>query len=71
MSWAATTDRTARTEPGRRGFWQKLVDEHDGDQKRARNAYKAHFVGMARRSREARQAKASTPARKGCGGANE
>ncbi len=57
ISWAKTVDRTARTEPGRRGHWQKLLAEYGGDEKRARNAYKAHFQMMARKSRKVRAAR--------------
>jgi hypothetical protein len=59
VGWANTRDRKARTEPGRRGFFAKLLAEHDGDVLRAENAYKAHFQAMALKSQKTRQAKAA------------
>jgi hypothetical protein len=56
MGWANTIDRTARTEHGRRAHFQKFLDQYDGDEKRARSAWKAHFQNMARKSIAARKA---------------
>ena len=62
-SWAATKDRTARTEPGRRALEERFLAEADGDPQRAAHLRKAHFQRLAlksvqarRRQREAREA---------------
>jgi hypothetical protein len=57
-SWAKTTNRTKRTEPGRKAFYQSILDAHDGDEKRAQAAYRAHFRRMALKSRNVRRRKA-------------
>ena len=58
LSWANTTkaDRTARSDVGRKAFFQQLLDKYDGDEQRARHAYKAHFQMMAYKSAEVRRA---------------
>jgi hypothetical protein len=53
-SWANTTDRKARTQPGLDAVWQKLLDEHGGDPKRAESARKAQ---LARGQMQANQAR--------------
>lgn len=64
-SWGNTSDRTARTEPGREAFMSKFVEEArqrhpDADDKtitRAAESLKqAHFKRMAFRSAKARKA---------------
>ena len=57
LSWANTSDRSARTAKPRAAFYQKFLDKY-GDEQRARSAYRAHFKLMALKSREARKAKA-------------
>lgn len=63
LSWANTTDRTARTAPARAARDQAFLDAADGDPVRAAHLRRAHFTRMAlksaqsrRRSREARLA---------------
>jgi hypothetical protein len=54
-SWANTADRTARTEPGRRGMYKKFEDQVDPDRtlapaeraKRVESARKAYFTRLA------------------------
>ncbi len=57
MSWANTADRTARTDPGRSAHFQKFLDKYEGDEKRARSAWKAHFQELADKSRKVRAAR--------------
>jgi hypothetical protein len=55
VSWANTTDRTARTEPGRQGMRRKFEDEVDPERtlrpeeraKRAESARKAYFTRLS------------------------
>jgi hypothetical protein len=62
-SWANTTDRTARTEPGRRAAadrFERLVDPDgvlpaDERRLRAESARKAHMKGLALKSAQARR----------------
>jgi hypothetical protein len=60
--WAATDDRTAATEPARKGFLAKLAREIDPDgvmdptelARRVENARRAHYQRMALKSSQAR-----------------
>ncbi len=65
-SWAATTDRTARTRPARAALEAKFLAEADGDQLRAEALRRAHYARMALRSaqsrRRARESSAGTAA---------
>jgi hypothetical protein len=68
VSWSRTVDRTARTQPGRDAAWQQLLDQYDGDPKRAKSALRAHLARaqmqayMARRkAKAAREAEAGGP----------
>lgn len=61
ISWANTTDRTARTAPGRRALDQKFLDQADGDPVRAEHLRKAHFANMALKSIRARRQRRGTP----------
>lgn len=64
-SWAATSDRTARTAPGRRAFLDKFAAEVDPEgvlppdvrEQMAEAKRRAYFKRMAARSVEARRAK--------------
>jgi hypothetical protein len=58
--WAGvpTAERTERTQAGRDGHFQKFLDRYHGDEKQARNAWKAHFSNMALKSAKSRKAKA-------------
>lgn len=63
LSWANTTDRTARTAKARATFQQKFLDEAEGDEQRAESLRKAFYRKLAlqsaqtrRRNREARTA---------------
>jgi hypothetical protein len=55
ISWGNTTDRVARTAPARAALFQKFLDEAGGDPIRAEHLYKAHFLKLAHKSREARR----------------
>lgn len=55
ISWGRTTDRTARTAPGRAALDQKFLDQADGDPKRAEALRKAYFADLTRRSIAARR----------------
>jgi hypothetical protein len=57
VSWANTTDRSARTAPGRAAMDAKFLAEADGDPVRAEHLRKAHYIRMALKSAEARRAK--------------
>lgn len=66
LSWANTTDRTARTGPARAALLQKFLDEAEGDEQRAESLRKAFYRKLAlqsaqtrRRNREAREAGAA------------
>ena len=62
-SWARTKDRTARTEPGRRGMQAKFEAEADPDGTlppdelavRVEHLRKAHFLRLAYKSAQARR----------------
>lgn len=62
-SWAATPDRSARTEPARRAMLARFEDEVDPDRildpqdraQRAEHARKAHFTRLALKSAKARR----------------
>lgn len=67
-SWANTTDRSARTAPGRRAMWEKFLLEVDPEgvmpladrEKAAEAKRKAFYLAMSRKSaavRAARKAK--------------
>jgi hypothetical protein len=66
MSWANTTDRSARTAPGRAALERKFLDEADGDPVRAAHLRKAWFKRLALKSaqsrRKAREATATAEA---------
>lgn len=61
-SWARTTDRTARTAPGRRAFDERFEREVDPDgvldpaerARRAEHARKAYFLRLSLRSAQSR-----------------
>jgi hypothetical protein len=63
QSWANTQNRTTRTEPARNAFFAKFEDQVDPDHeltqaertKRAANARKAYFTGLALKSVQARR----------------
>ena len=54
-SWAATSDRTARTAPARRAADQKFLDQADGDPVRAEHLRKAYYARLALKSAQARR----------------
>jgi hypothetical protein len=56
-SWAATTDRPARTAPARAALEQKWLDEAEGDPVRAEHLRKAYYLRMAAKSVQARRAR--------------
>lgn len=61
VSWANTTDRTARTAPARAALDRKFLEQAGGDPVRAEHLRKAHFKRLALKSAEARRkAKALT-----------
>jgi len=68
QSWAATSDRTARTAPGRAALLAKFEDQVDPDRvlpererlQRAESARKAHFARLALLSAQARRRKAAS-----------
>jgi hypothetical protein len=55
MSWANTTDRSARTAPARAALWQRFLNQVDGDETRARHLWKAHFATLALKSAQSRR----------------
>lgn len=57
ISWANTTDRTARTASARAALEQKFLDQADGDPARAEHLRKAYFRRLALKSAEARRAR--------------
>lgn len=56
-SWAATTDRAARTAPARRALDAKFLSEADGDPVRAEHLRKAYYQRLALKSAQARRRK--------------
>lgn len=62
-SWAKTENRTDRTQPGRDAMWEKFYNQVDPQRtltpaerhKRAVNARKAYFQGLALKSAKARR----------------
>jgi hypothetical protein len=58
LSWALTTDRAARTKPGRDALERKFLAEAGGDPVRAAHLRKAHFLRLAAKSAKARRARA-------------
>lgn len=62
-SWANTSDRSARTAPGRRAFLARFEDQVDPDgtlpaherTRRAEQAMKAHMARLALKSAQARR----------------
>ena len=55
ISWAYTDDRTARTAPARAAFDAKFLDQAGGDPIRADHLRKAHYLGLALKSAQARR----------------
>jgi hypothetical protein len=55
LSWANTTDRSARTAPARAAHDQKFLDDADGDPVRAAHLRKAHFARLALKSAQSRR----------------
>jgi hypothetical protein len=58
ISWANTTDRSARTAKARAARDAKRLAAHDGDPKRAEAARKAELIAMGRKSGAVRKARA-------------
>ncbi len=59
ISWANTTDRSARTAPARATFDAKFLEEAGGDPVKAAHLRKAYFARLALKSAQARRAKAT------------
>lgn len=57
ISWANTTNRTARTEPARAGLDAKFLADADGDPVRANHLRKAYYLRLAKKSADARKAR--------------
>jgi hypothetical protein len=57
ISWANTSDRSARTAPARAALEAKFLEQAGGDPVRAEHFRKAYFQRMALRSAQARRAK--------------
>ena len=55
MSWANTTDRTARTAPARQAADARFLAEADGDPVRAEHLRRAHYKRLALKSVQARR----------------
>jgi hypothetical protein len=55
ISWANTSDRSARTKPARDALNKRFLDEAGGDPVRAEHLRKAHFLQLAHKSAEARK----------------
>lgn len=55
ISWANTSDRTARTAPARAALEAKFLAEAEGDPKRAESLRKAYYKRLALRSAQARR----------------
>jgi len=63
ISWANTTDRSARTAPGRAAADAKFLEQAGGDPVRAAHLRKAHFRRLALKSAQSRRrAKEATAA---------
>lgn len=58
VSWANTTDRSARTAPARAALEQKFLDQADGDPLRAAHLKKAYYARLAIKSAQVRRAAA-------------
>jgi hypothetical protein len=54
-SWAATTDRAARTAPARAALEARFLEQAGGDPVRAEHLRKAHFARLALKSAQARR----------------
>lgn len=54
-SWAATTDRPARTSAGRAAFEKTFLDLAGGDPAAAEHLRKAYFLRLSLRSAQARR----------------
>jgi hypothetical protein len=52
-------ERTAATQAMRDAFWQKLLDQCDGDEVAAENLRQAHYKAMAAKSLETRRRNAA------------
>ena len=59
ISWANTTNRTARTAPARAALDQRFLDEADGDPVRAAHLRKAYYQRLALKSAQARRARSA------------
>ena len=65
LSWAATSDPTARTAPGRKAFEERFYNLVDPDrvlpeaerERRAKHARKAYFLDLNLRAQEAKRRK--------------
>jgi len=60
-SWAATPDRTARTQPARAALDRRFLDEAGGDAAKADSLRRAYFAKLALASARARRARAGLP----------
>jgi hypothetical protein len=54
-SWAKTTNRTARTQPGRDALEAKFLEQAGGDPVRAEHLRKAYFLRLADKSARSRR----------------
>jgi hypothetical protein len=63
LRWSKEKDRAKATQPMRDAFWNKLLEQADGDVQRAESLRKAHYRAMAAKSAEARRAKKEAAAR--------
>jgi hypothetical protein len=54
VSWGNTKDRSARTKPARDAFWQKFLDEADGDPERAKQLRAAFYMRLSMSAKAAR-----------------
>ena len=54
-SWAATTNRSARTAPARAALEAKFLEQAGGDPVRAAHLRKAHFARLALKSAKSRR----------------
>jgi hypothetical protein len=55
VSWANTTDRSARTAPARAALAQRFLDEAGGDPVRAEHIRRAYYARLALKSAQARR----------------